>query len=246
MDLFDSGLYFSMDVPRLAQVYPLLKHCACAYAAKQLYQAGSQKNLSGNTRLEQTTVENDSELMRWDVDASAHYDRAVVLLQELLKELDRNEELTRANRELYGLTLDTDTEIDETGQMQPNTGAFQADVQDVAFAASTILGVYEFVSATGTAWSTHLDGCVALLTRVEPTLGDGLNLDQDFMLPTPSNARKAAFWQLARQDYLAACESRFLLPSHSKSLGLIDCSQSSTSLGLDYNLRISHCGSAMG
>jgi hypothetical protein len=84
---------------------------------------------------------------------------------------------------------------------------------DEVLAATAILSVYEFLDAAGPAWNRHLSGVKSLLDIAEvgmmpieqrPSPGDG-----SYQTPKKSGlskARRATFWNFARQDYLAACE----------------------------------------
>ena len=66
---------------------------------------------------------------------------------------------------------------------------------------AAILCVYEFLSATGAGRSRHLNGTRSLLDVTE---GGMIPLG---VLPVlPFKARRATFWNFARQDYLAACK----------------------------------------
>jgi hypothetical protein len=84
---------------------------------------------------------------------------------------------------------------------------------DEVLAATAILSVYEFLDATGPAWNRHLSGVKSLLDIAEVGM---VPLEQQASpggtpFPPPkktglSKARKATFWNFARQDYLAACK----------------------------------------
>ncbi|GMF70022.1 unnamed protein product [Aspergillus oryzae] len=82
---------------------------------------------------------------------------------------------------------------------------------DEVLAATAILSVYEFLDATGPAWNRHLSGVKSLLDVAEvgmmpleqhPSPGEAL--PQPLKRPGLSKARRATFWNFARQDYLAA------------------------------------------
>lgn len=83
---------------------------------------------------------------------------------------------------------------------------------DELLAATAILCVYEFLDASGSAWSRHLNGTKSLLDIAQvrimqielPTVSGSFRLLQG--LRKPSKARKAIFWNFARQDCLAACK----------------------------------------
>ena len=76
-------------------------------------------------------------------------------------------------------------------------------------AATAILSVYEFLDATDPAWSRHLSGVKSLLDMAEVGIMppdyrpvNGARVKQSSF----SKARRATFWNFARQDYLAACK----------------------------------------
>ena len=174
MDLFDLGCYFSHHVPVQALSHPLLKHAACAYAAKQLGRAKGKKAVYGGVTGLQANMEMYEDLfVDWEWEGAVHYDKSI----NLLKEVIQDEHATRS---------------------------------DEVVAATAILSVYEFISATGAAWSRHLNGTKSLLDIVEdsmmPVELPGFNFTMFSPRRQPSTARRATFWNFARQDYIAACE----------------------------------------
>src|SRR5204862_5137597 len=85
---------------------------------------------------------------------------------------------------------------------------------DEVLAAAAILSVYEFLDATGPAWNRHLSGVKSLLDiaevgmmPVEQRVSPGVPAFPPPKKPGLSKARKATFWNFARQDYLAACKT---------------------------------------
>lgn len=82
-------------------------------------------------------------------------------------------------------------------------------------AAAAILCVYEFLDNANTAWARHLSGPKSLFDMAE---NEGMMPVQSPTSPgaiseriSPSRARKATFWNFARQDFLAACEYSHIL-----------------------------------
>ena len=81
---------------------------------------------------------------------------------------------------------------------------------DEVVAAAAILCVYEFLSAAGAAWSRHLSGTKSLLDitggsmPLEIPFFDSILLSQT---RSSSKARRAIFWNFARQDHIAACKT---------------------------------------
>ena len=81
---------------------------------------------------------------------------------------------------------------------------------DETIAAGAILCVYEFLDIPNTAWDRHLSGTKSLFDLAD---NEGMMPHQSPTSPgcssqrlKPSRSRRAAFWNFARQDFLAACE----------------------------------------
>lgn len=93
MDLFDHGAYFGSYVPVQARSHPLLKHAACACAAKQLGRAKGAKAGSGGVYLQQANMEVfDDSSVDWEWEGAYHYDRSIALLMKTMQQ-DQNESL---------------------------------------------------------------------------------------------------------------------------------------------------------
>ena len=83
MDLFDHGAYFGSYVPVQARSHPLLKHAACACAAKQL---GRAKSAKPTIRSDSSSLEAfDDPSMDWEWEGAYHYDRSIALLMETMQ-----------------------------------------------------------------------------------------------------------------------------------------------------------------
>ena len=200
MDLFDLDKYFGSYVPVQARSNALLKHAACAYAAKQLGQAKGQKATHGGICSRQARMEiYDDSSVDWLWEGAYHYDKSIALLMETMQDgqyqVHLDESTIVAQPPLLA-SQDLDAEINN----QQLTGAKLRLRSDEVVAATVILCVYEFVSATGAAWSRHLNGTKSLLDIAEGTV---MPLGQQRR--HLSKARRATFWNFARQDYLAAC-----------------------------------------
>ena len=210
MDIFDAGDYFSSQVPVQARTWAVLRHSLSAYAAKQLHLAGNLKAVVGGTASTQATMETYNIPTQWDLVAIQHYDDAIGNVRGLMSSAEAYSPTSSSSAFVYRDPLGN---FEIGGPHRPTTATRQQshtgpqiDMEQAA-AAVTILGVYEFVSATGTAWSAHLDGAKKLLDVAGPLARAGPNPI------VPSEGWRAIFWQLARQDYLAACKSRPLLPN---------------------------------
>lgn len=214
MDLFDLGDYFGSYVPVQARVHSLLKHATCSLAAKQLGRACRQKSIVGGICSKQARMElYDDPSENWEIVGATHYDKALRLLRNIMGQdsKDMNMGATASSREQL-VSADRNDCASESHALSQRRHTAWARSDEVV-AATAILCIYEFLSATGIGWSQHLNGIKSLL-----------DITQESMIPldwppsnyqsarrSPSKARKAVFWNFARQDYLAACE----YPTHS-------------------------------
>jgi hypothetical protein len=218
MDLFDLGCYFAQQVPVQALSNPLLKHSACAYAAKQLGRVRGRKAVIGGIVRHQADMEVYSrpETVDWEWIGAKYYDKAISLLMEHLSN-SGNPDLpfTPAAEDVYVSTPQSSgTSPQSAPSVQPNkkrrlSRPAQVSNADETLAAAAILCVYEFLDNANIAWSRHLSGTKSLFDMA----------DSENMMPvqsptspgaisqriTPTRARKATFWNFARQDFLAAC-----------------------------------------
>lgn len=213
MDLFDLGCYFGYSVPVQARSHPLLKHAACAYAAKQLGRVNGAKAVVGGTASSQAHMETyNDQSVDWEWEGAAHYDSSILLLMEALTQ-DGNKipaENGTASDPWGRPGSSGNNEQDPFNKRSPHRRTLMRLRSDEVVAATAILCVYEFLSATGAAWSRHLNGTKSLLD-----IAEGSMMPLEMPMPNisfpsrnrqPSKARRATFWNFARQDYLAACE----------------------------------------
>ena len=219
MDLFDLGTYFGSYVPVRAVSNPLLRYGACALAAKQLGQTKGIKAMWGGCCQNQAHMElwHDAGRVDWSWYGAKYYDKAISLLMEAL------------GQDQHGVTVKTP--LQNTFPPQPANYHSSGHEKRQAFsrrgllvmgsdemlAATAILCVYEFLDASGAAWSRHLSGTKSLLDVAEfemnplevPLTSETLQSPRRLK---PSKARKATFWNFARQDMLAAfingCQTR--------------------------------------
>ena len=135
------------------------------------------------------------------------YDQAVSLLLEKLS--------SKTMPEARGLlsTLQTTTSPSEASSIvghESGVAGFDerqdSDIDDELVLAATVLGNYEFLSASTVPWSGHLDGTRSLL---QFAVNRGV-FDFKFSptrcpdTPMPSTVMRASFWNFARQDFLAS------------------------------------------
>ena len=223
MDLFDLGTYFASYVPVRALTNPLLKYAICAYAAKHLGRVKGAKAAVGGVCAKKAAMEvwPDKEKVDWYWYGAKYYDKAIQLL---MKELQHEEgppplSTPEAFGQWQAAELCEDGENPRKRRRRFLDSRLSNGVHsDEVLAATAILSVYEFLDATGPAWNRHLSGVKSMLDVAEVGM---LPLEQhlfgDPAFPAPrksglSKARKAIFWNFARQDYLAACKCNLLSP----------------------------------
>ena len=194
MDLFDCGRYFSFHVPVKALKVPLLKYAACAYAAKQLGRVRGEKSALGGASSSQARMElwPVPGKVNWLFHAAKYYDKAISLLLEALEEQQENPSQFSGEMQLDG---------DRPDGRFPNPTPSRTS--DELLAATAILCEYEAMDATGVAWSKHLNGTKSLLDVAEVGMHDDFPGSQNYS--KFAGARKAIFWNFARQDFAAAC-----------------------------------------
>lgn len=198
MDLFDLGTYFSSHVPIKALTHPLLKYAACACAAKQLGRINRIRETA--TSDHSVGAENRSSFCEGSIDwcyyGAKYYDMTIQLLMKTLQGDDHASELMSD-----GVTYHEDQ---RTGLQDQHS--LPSAKSDEVLAATAILCVYEFLDASGPAWNRHLSGTKSLLDVAQKKMTSA----EDPWSPRPqltfSPARRAIFWNFARQDYLFGCE----------------------------------------
>jgi hypothetical protein len=218
MDLYDQGCYFAQLVPVQALSNPLLKYSACAYAAKQLGRVRGRKAVVGGNVTNQAEMERfpNPETVDWEYLGAKYYDKAIQLLME---------ELSNSRAQEMSVTpIPEETFTPQSATQSPRSVPSAPTIQrrgpprshntsksDETLAAVAILCVYEFLDNANTAWSRHLSGTKSLFDMAE---NEGMMPVRSPTSPgslservKPSRARKAAFWNFARQDFLAACKS---------------------------------------
>jgi hypothetical protein len=220
MDLFDLGTYFASYVPVRARTNPLLKFAACAYSAKQLGRVKGAKAPVGGVCTQQAAMElwpdKDPDFAWY---GAKYYEKAIQLL---MKELQPDAEgpPPLSTPEAFGqwqaseLSVDTDNPRKRRRRVSDSRLSHGVHSDEV-LAATAILSVYEFLDAAGPAWNRHLSGVKSLLDVAEvgmmpleqrPSPGENSYPTQTPKKSGLSKARKATFWNFARQDYLAACK----------------------------------------
>jgi hypothetical protein len=209
MDLYDLGTYFASYVPVKARENPLLKYAAVACAAKSLARVQGRKPAGSMSRQARVEQYPDAPMVDWKHKAAVYYDTAVSLLLQALK-MDVNSDDSECElRQCNGnLAQSYDGPSPKRRRTSSNT-PFVSSTDEI-LAASAILCVYEFLDTSISEWAKHLNGAKCLLILSQESV-------MPLQLPTPtstmpspsfnftSKARKATFWNIARQDMLAAC-----------------------------------------
>ncbi|KAF5615111.1 hypothetical protein F52700_13571 [Fusarium sp. NRRL 52700] len=185
MDLFDMDQHYHRVIPILAWTSPLLLYSACAVAAKQLTLvepcSRAQKPRS-HMRSWQTSSHKD---FAWY--STKYYDRAISLLLGYVSDLGSQD-----SRQ-------------ETAEQQSEHDHNPKPCRNEIIIAATILSVYEFLTASDQTWSEHLDGIRSFI-RLSDELGFNFQPTpaSPILDPLPPSILRAACWNFARQDFLAA------------------------------------------
>ncbi|EXK76795.1 hypothetical protein FOQG_18476 [Fusarium oxysporum f. sp. raphani 54005] len=183
MDLFDMDRHYHRVMPMLAWSSPLLLYSACAVAAKQL------------TLVEPSPQKPRSHIQSWQTSShkefawysTKYYDRAISLLLRYVSDLSSGDS-GQGNAEQQ-------SEHDHNPKPCGNE----------IIVAATILSVYEFLTASDQTWSEHLDGIRSFI-RLSDELGFNFQPTSASRIldPLPPSLLRAACWNFARQDFLAA------------------------------------------
>lgn len=209
MDLFDQTTFFSSYIPVKSISNPLLKNAACAYAAKQLARVNGAKAFAGELSFQQSRMQSweGATKQNWALLAAEFYDRAISLLKEALQwdhsssGDNSSEEINKRHyspRTVEGMEQERKLRRRQFGSAQSTARS------DDLLAATAILCEYESLDASKAAWAHHLSGTKSLLDVVEVGMMPLDSLEVPFQKKTPSQARKATFWNFARQDLFAA------------------------------------------
>ncbi|KAI8937856.1 hypothetical protein NX059_005545 [Plenodomus lindquistii] len=212
MDLFDLGTYFASYVPVKAKENPLLKYAAVACAAKALARVQGRKPVMGGSVTRQARMElyPDAPLVDWKHKAAVYYDNAVSLLLQALKQ-DTTPTPDESDCEPRHSNGNSAFGFDVPSPKRRRTSSNTSFVSstDELLAASAILCVYEFLDTSVLEWAKHLNGAKSLLVlsqergitfNASTPQSSASSTTQSFI----SKARRATFWNIARQDMLAA------------------------------------------
>jgi hypothetical protein len=200
MDLFDLGTYYASYIPVQARENPLLKYSAVACAAKALARVQIRNPMRQAKYLDGQSVD-------WEHKAAVYYDNAVSLLLQALKTDptmtpdDSECEFTHHSSMGYGGHAAKRRRTSSNVSLNNNT--------DELLAASAILSIYDYLDTSIPEWSKHLNGAKCLLMHSQERM-----MPLQLASPTSpmstsgfnfvSKARRATFWNIARQDMYAA------------------------------------------
>lgn len=222
MDLFDLGTYFASYVPVKARENPLLKYAAVACAAKALARVQGRKPVMGGSVTRQARMElyPDASLVDWKHKAEVFYDNAVSLLLQALKQnaATSTPDDSDCERRQFNGDVTFGYDVQAPKRRRTSSNASFVSSTDELLAASAILCVYEFLDTSVSEWAKHLNGAKSLLVLAQERV-------MPLQMPTPgsptqtsnygfiSKARRATFWNIARQDMLASCKFPTLIAS---------------------------------
>ncbi|KAF5532865.1 hypothetical protein FMEXI_12186 [Fusarium mexicanum] len=185
MDLFDMDQHYHRVIPILAWSSPLLLYSACAVAAKQLTLVEpTPQELKPRSHM-QSWQAGSHEDFAWH--STKYYDRAISLL------------LT------YVSNLSSGDSGEVASEQQNDNDHDPKPCRNEIIIAATILSVYEFLTASDQTWSEHLDGIRSFI-RLSDELGFNFQPTSasPILDPLPPSLLRAACWNFARQDFLAA------------------------------------------
>jgi hypothetical protein len=214
MDLFDLGTYFASYVPVKARENPMLKYAAIACAAKALARIQGRNPVMGRNISRQPRVDlyPDASLVDWKHKAAVFYDHAVSMLLQAVKN-DTNTAPEASDCEIRrqngAAGYASDSQAPKRRRTSSNAN-FVPNPDDL-LAASAILCVYEFLDSSIPEWAGHLNGAKSLLVLTQERM-------KPLQMPSPGSpvssaafsfmtkARRATFWNIARQDMFASCK----------------------------------------
>lgn len=220
MDLFDLGTYFASYVPVKARENPLLKYAAVACAAKALARVQGHKSVQGGSATRQARAElyPDASLVDWKHKAAVFYDNAVSLLLQALKNgANSTPDDSDCEPRYHNGDVAYGHNVQAPKRRRTSSNASFVSNTDELLAASAILCVYEFLDSSVSEWAKHLNGAKSLLVlaqeRMMPLQMPARNSTMSSATYNfSSKARRATFWNIARQDMLAA----FINKSHTR------------------------------
>ena len=146
----------------------------------------------------------------WAYIGAKYYDRAIqILMEEVSNSRPRELPATPQGGEVFSPQSVQSPQSMPPPRRRRRRFSRQSDA-DGTIAAAAILCVYEFMDHANTAWARHLSGTKALFDLAEEEemmpVRTPSTPGADFERIKPSRARRATFWNFARQDFLASCK----------------------------------------
>ncbi|OWY49375.1 c6 zinc finger-like protein [Alternaria alternata] len=208
MDLFDLSTYFASHVPVQARESPLLRYAAAACAAKSLARVQDCKLVTGGSATLQVWMQQhpDASTSDWKHKAAVYYDTAISLLLHALQ-MVVGSSADGPDCELWQPDLVCDEPASKRRRASHNTSLVPRT--DELLTASAIICVYESLDTSVQDWSKHLAGARSLLANPQQHVMPCQGPTPPSSVPSASfsftsKARRATFWNIARQDMLAA------------------------------------------
>ncbi|EXJ86548.1 hypothetical protein A1O3_03501 [Capronia epimyces CBS 606.96] len=214
MDLFDLDTYFSRIVPLKAVQNVMLRSAMAAVAANQIGQLLANHSPREDLQHLLPIMGEDGAMQHtdWFYKAANYYDRGIsylrIFLQRWLSDAN-NGGTGQASRYLPSRQLSETGTKNAVGAVPPhkrrriNSQESSGADMEALVAAISVFSLYESLDNPTDDWSQHLDGFKALL--------EAKILPQAMSAPRPRadpfismKAGRAAFWNFARADYLAA------------------------------------------
>ncbi|KAI4730917.1 hypothetical protein E4T49_01347 [Aureobasidium sp. EXF-10728] len=202
MDLFDLGSFFAVDVPLKAASSPLLLYASIALSAKALGRTRITSQHPKGSGSRRTPAE-------WSHKARYYYDQAITLLRQALENETGQAPAGQQSPSTAVLPIEDVIQLGVNHRSESPPVLSRTD-SDELIATTAILCVFEFLDASGTEWSRHLDGAKSLFDIAKDGAMPLSNtaLDHSPMLaarPTTSTkGRRAVFWNICRQEMLNA------------------------------------------
>ncbi|KAH0846621.1 Zn(II)2Cys6 transcription factor [Fonsecaea pedrosoi] len=216
MDLFDLDTYFSRIVPLKAVQNVMLRSAMAAVAANQIGQMMANHSPLEDLQHLLPFIGEDGALQHtdWFYKAANYYDRGIsylrIFLQRWLSDTNKEGLTGHASRYNDPRTLSEPSNNTALG-VSPNkrrrisrTQSSDGADMEALVAAISVFSLYESLDNFTDDWSQHLDGFKALLeSKILPHAA--LSVPRPRASPFISmKAGRAAFWNFARADYLAA------------------------------------------
>ncbi|KAG9723785.1 hypothetical protein KCU75_g21085, partial [Aureobasidium melanogenum] len=145
----------------------------------------------------------------WSHKARYYYDQAITLLRQALENETRQAHASQQSPNPAIAATDAMMELDADRHPEPPSVLPRTD-SDELIATTAILCVFEFLDASGTEWSRHLDGAKTLFdiakdgTMPLSSAASGHSPMLGLRPPTSTKGRRAVFWNICRQEMLNA------------------------------------------